>query len=102
MAGEGVLARPVVHQPVGPRLCRRQPAGNVHRRGREAQLARGLEPGVACEDHHVLVDHDRLPPAELLQRRRHRRNRLVILPRVAGIGDQPLERQFDDVHRVVP
>ena len=25
----------------------------------------------------------------------------VVLPRVAGIGDQPLERQFDDVHRVV-
>ena len=47
----------------------------------------------------VLVDDDRLPPAELLQRGRHRRHRGRVLPRVAGIGDQPLERQVDDVHR---
>ena len=29
----GVLARPVVHQPVGPGLRRREAAGDVHRRG---------------------------------------------------------------------
>ena len=95
----GVLARPVVHQPVGPGLRRREAAGDVHRRGREAELPRRLEAGVPGEDHHLLVDDDRLPPAELLQRGRHRRHRGCVLPRVAGIGDQPLERQVDDVHR---
>jgi hypothetical protein len=94
----GVLARAVVHQPVGLCLRRRQPAGDMHRDGREAELARRLEPGVPGENHHRLVDDDRLAPAELLQRGRHRRHRRGVLPRVPGIGDQLLERQFDDVH----
>ena len=38
----GVLARPVVHQPVGPRLRRRQAASDVHRRGCKAELPRRL------------------------------------------------------------
>ena len=74
----------------------------MHRRRGKAELSRRLEPGVPGEDHHLLVDDDRLAPAELLQRGRHRRHPGPVLPRVAGVGDQPLERQVDDVHRMVP
>jgi hypothetical protein len=70
----------------------------MHRRRGQTQLAGRLEPRVPGEDHHVLVDDDRLAPAEFLQRGGHRRHRGRVPARVAGIGDQPLERQVDDVH----
>ena len=94
----GVLAGAVVHQPVGARLRRGEAAGDVHRHLGQPELARRLEPGVAGEDHHRLVDDDRLAPAELLQRGRHRRDRGRVPPRVAGVGDELLDGEFDDVH----
>ena len=60
---------------------------------RQPELARRLEPGVPGEDHHLLVDDDRLPPAELLQRGGHRRDGALVAARVAGVGDQLLDRR---------
>ena len=94
----GVLARAVVHQPVGLGLRRGEAAGDVHRHLGQPELARRLEPRVPGEDHHLLVDDDRLAPAELLQRGRDGRDRALVPPRVARVGDELLERKGDDVH----
>jgi hypothetical protein len=50
-------------QQVCPRLRRRQPTGDGHRCAGETELPGHRKPGVAGEDHHLLVDDDRLPPA---------------------------------------
>jgi len=42
-----------------------------------------------ADDHALSIDHDGLAEPELAQRRRHGINRVVIHPRVVGIGFDP-------------
>ena len=60
----------IVHEPVRADLGRRQFVGDVDRRLGPAELKRSQPAHVPDDDHAVLVDHDRLLPAVLLQRRR--------------------------------
>lgn len=53
---------------------------------------------MADDDHHVLVDDDRLTPAELGQRGGDRGDSLLVAPRVARIGHKLVDRRFDDFH----
>ena len=46
--------------PQGTGLGRGQPLGDMHRRGLEAELACGLQPGVPGQHDHRLVHHDGL------------------------------------------
>ena len=62
------------------------------------ELAGRLEAGVPGEDHHLLVDDDGLPPAELLQRGGDGRDGALVPARVAGVGDELIEGEGNDVH----
>ena len=86
----GVLARAVVHEAICLRLRRGEAAGDMHRRLGPPELAGRLEAGVTGEDHHLFVDDDGLPPAELLQRSGDGGDRAFVPARVAGVGDEPL------------
>jgi hypothetical protein len=93
-----ILMRAVVHQPVGAQLRRRQAMRDMHRHARHTEPLGRLVAGVADDDHHVLVDDDRLTPAELGQRGGDRGDSLLVAARVARIGHKLVDRRFDDVH----
>ena len=81
----GVLMRAIVHQPIGACLRRRQPFGHMDRHSREAEDLGGLEPCVADDDDHFLVDDDRLAKAKLGDRGFDRVDRGGVVARVCGL-----------------
>ncbi|GIX05001.1 MAG: hypothetical protein KatS3mg114_0870 [Planctomycetaceae bacterium] len=64
----------------------------------EAELLGRLEPRVPDDDHAVLVNHDRLPEPELLNRPRHGLDGVVVEPRVLVVGNQAVDGPGLDLH----
>ena len=91
---------PVVHQPVSLHLGGRQIVGDVNRNLCESQLARSEKAGVPGDDHALRIDHNRLTPAEFLNRCRdfidRRRGDRSGIPR---IRNYPVNRPEFNLHR---
>ena len=54
---------------------------------------------MAGDNHHRLVDDNRLAPAELVQRGCDGRDRARVAPRISVVRDELLDLKGDDVHK---
>ena len=98
--GEG--GGPVVGDAVRPGLLGGQAAGDVHRDGRHPELPGRLEPGVADDDHVLLVHDDRLLPAELLQGGGDGVYPGVVVAGVVLVRPDRVDRAVFDQHGIPP
>ena len=94
-----LLMTTIVHEPVRADLRRRQLVGGVNRRLGPAELKCRQPAHMPHDDHTVLVDHDRLLPPVLLQRRRDLVDRsLRDLARVFCVRQDFAQRADLDLH----
>ena len=77
-------------------LRRRQVVGQHHRDRGQAQPLRRLEPQMAVDHRAVRAGHDRDAEAELADRPAHPLDRVIVLARIARVGDQPRDRPVLD------
>src|ERR1700730_12118211 len=90
----------IIQKSIGTHLCWRQVVGYMDRRFREAQFPRCQQAGVTADDHAVLVNDDRHPPAKFLDGGRYFVDRLGgNLTRVAGKRNDLLKRPNRYLHR---
>jgi hypothetical protein len=68
----------------------------------EAELRRGLEAGVAADDHALFVHDDRLAEAEFAERGRHGIDGSVVVARVTFVRTDGIEGPEDDLHAKAP
>jgi hypothetical protein len=72
--------------------------GDVHRDLDAAEPLRREIARMPDDDHHVLVDDDRLAPTEFLDLCHDARHRLCRVPRIAEVGRDPRQRDLLDLH----